>query len=166
MANPVPNPSSKIRSKSRWASVLGTSLIASVLFHTPVLAQKVYENVKINPNSPAQTMRGISGGSVSASQVAGANQTSTGPCVGFVDTKPNHTMVLTADSPNLSIIADSPEDTTMVVKGPGGVWCNDDYQGKNPGIAGAWLAGTYKIWIGSYQKSQYYPYTIHITPGR
>jgi hypothetical protein len=51
----------------------------------------------------------------------------------------------------------------MIIKGPGGVWCNDDFDGKNPGIVGEWLLGTYQIWIGSYKEKEYLPYTLKIT---
>jgi hypothetical protein len=50
----------------------------------------------------------------------------------------------------------------MVVKGPGGVWCNDDYQDKNAGISGQWLPGIYQVWVGNYNK-QKVPYTLKIS---
>jgi hypothetical protein len=108
-------------------------------------------------------IKGISGGSIPATNISDRAKTVTGPCVGFVDEKPDHTMVLTAffDYLNLQVLA--PEDTTIVIKGPGGIWCNDDYQAKNPGIAGQWLAGSYQIWVGSYQKDKYIPYIIKIS---
>jgi hypothetical protein len=54
----------------------------------------------------------------------------------------------------------------MSVKGPGGTWCNDDFDGKNPGIVGEWLPGTYQIWIGSYKENESLPYTLKITEGK
>ncbi|MHC5833095.1 MAG: hypothetical protein ACYT04_98205, partial [Nostoc sp.] len=57
----------------------------------------------------------------------------------------------------------SPEDTTIIIKGPGGTWCNDDFDGKNAGMIGEWLAGSYQIWVGSYEKGKYLPYTLQIT---
>jgi hypothetical protein len=51
----------------------------------------------------------------------------------------------------------------MIVVGPGGTWCNDDLDGKNPGIVGEWLPGIYNVWIGSYTKGQYLPYKLKIT---
>jgi len=63
----------------------------------------------------------------------------------------------------LAIEVQSPEDTTIVIKGPGGSWCNDEYQGKNPGLAGQWQPGTYGIWVGSYDKSKFHPYIIKIS---
>lgn len=60
----------------------------------------------------------------------------------------------------------SPKDTTIIVRGPGGIWCNDDFKGKNPGIAGQWLPGTYSIWVGSYDQTKYHPYVLRITERR
>jgi hypothetical protein len=108
-------------------------------------------------------VRGMSGGPVSASEVAGRGETGTGPCTGFVDEEPDHTLVLTNKFDYLKLEVDSPEDTTLIVSGPGGSWCNDEFDGKNPGIIGEWLPGTYRIWVGSYKRDKYLPYTLEIT---
>ncbi len=109
------------------------------------------------------TVRGMSGGTLTGRQVAGRGETPTGPCTGFFDQKPDHTLELTSKFDYLKIKVESPEDTTLVISGPGGSWCNDDFDGKNPGIIGEWLPGTYNIWIGSYKKDQYLPYTLEVT---
>lgn len=127
----------------------------------------IFENVTLNPNfSPDPvTLHGISGGPRTASEIAGRADTATGPCVGFVDDKPDHTIVLTHFFNSLSLQVESPEDTTLVVRGPGGSWCNDDYQNSNPAIAGQWFSGTYQIWVGSYDRNSYQPYVIRVTEG-
>lgn len=109
------------------------------------------------------TMRGISGGAVPAETIAGRQETPTGPCVGYMDEQPDHIVELTAFFNYLSLQVQSPEDTTLTISGPGGSWCNDDARGENPGIAGQWLAGTYRVWVGSYEKDQYHPYIIRIS---
>jgi hypothetical protein len=126
------------------------------------------ENVTIGPKFPPEplTVRGISGGSVSGENVAGRAETANGPCVGFVDEKPDHTLVITDFFNYLSLQVQGPEDTTIIVRGPGGTWCNDDSEGKNPGIAGEWLAGTYSVWVGSYNKTKNHPYILRITESR
>lgn len=131
----------------------------------PAQSQTIFENVTIRPRfSPdPMTIRGISGGSVSASNVAGRKQTPTGPCVGYMDEEPDHTLVLTSFFRYLSLVVESPQDTTLVISGPGGTWCNDDFQGKNPGIAGQWQAGTYRVWVGSYDTNNYNPYLIRLS---
>lgn len=132
--------------------------------------QPIFENVTISPglNQEIITIRGISGGPRAASKVAGRLETDTGPCVGFVDEKPDHTLTLTDFFNFLSLKVESSGDTTIVVQGPGGSWCNDDATGSNPGISGQWLEGVYKIWIGSYKgqsdaEVQYHPYVLYIS---
>lgn len=134
----------------------------------PAHSQTIFENVTIRPRfSPdPMTIRGISGGSVPATTVAGRRETPTGPCVGFVDEPPDHTLVLTSFFNYLSLQVESPQDTTLVVSGPGGTWCNDDFQGKNPGIAGQWQPGTYRVWVGSYDKNNYHAYIIRMSEVR
>ncbi|MBD2291968.1 hypothetical protein H6G06_00360 [Anabaena sphaerica FACHB-251] len=109
------------------------------------------------------TVRGMSGGSIPGKQVNGGSETPTGPCNGFVDEAPDHTLKLTSKFDYLKLQVESPADTTIMIKGPGGTWCNDDFDGKNPGIVGEWLQGIYQIWVGSYEKGKYLPYTLKIT---
>ncbi|AVH65092.1 hypothetical protein [Nostoc sp. 'Peltigera membranacea cyanobiont' N6] len=128
-------------------------------------APTIFGDVNIGPQfSPDPlTVRGMSGGSISGSKVGGRSETATGPCTGFVDETPDHTLVLTSKFDYLKLQVQSPEDTTIIIKGPGGTWCNDDFDGKNAGIIGEWLAGNYQIWVGSYEKGKYLPYTLKIT---
>lgn len=125
----------------------------------------IFENVTLSPNfSPDPvTVHGISGGAQPASDVSGRAETVTGLCTGFVDGEPDHTMVLTDYFDYLQLQVQSPENTMLLVRGPGGSWCNDTYEGANPGIAGQWFSGTYQIWIGSLETNRYHPYIIRIT---
>lgn len=127
----------------------------------PMLFGDVTVSRKFSPD-PLK-VRGMSGGTMSGKQIAGRYETPTGPCTGFFDEKPDHTLELTSKFDYLKLLVESPEDTTLIVKGPGGTWCNDDFEGKNPGIVGEWLPGTYNIWIGSFRKDRYFPYTLEIT---
>ncbi|MGF1535060.1 MAG: hypothetical protein ACFB4J_01060 [Elainellaceae cyanobacterium] len=129
---------------------------------TPTAAP-LFENVTLNPGAPDITVRGISGGSQIATLVSGRQETDTGACIGYVDTDADHRMVLTDFFEFLSLQVESPEDTTLVVRGPGGSWCSDDLNGRNPGILGAWSPGAYEIWVGSYQPGNYSPYVIRIS---
>lgn len=125
---------------------------------------QIFENVTIQyPFSPDPlTVRGMSGGSIPGSQIAGTETTPTGPCKGFMDEAPDHTLKLVSKFEYLKLVVNSPADTTMIIKGPGGTWCNDDFDDKNPGVVGEWLRGTYQIWIGSYKENDSLPYTLKI----
>lgn len=128
----------------------------------------IFEDVTLSPSFAPDptTVRGISGGATAANELVGRVETTTGPCNGFVDAAPDHTIVLTEFFGYLSLQVQSPEDTTLIVRGPGGTWCNDDFSGPNPGIAGQWLSGTYEIWVGSYAQDTYHPYVIRLTETR
>ncbi|NES73847.1 MAG: hypothetical protein F6K24_56030 [Okeania sp. SIO2D1] len=125
---------------------------------------EIFENVTITPGQQPSTVtvRGISGGSVETKNKAGTQGTDTGACAGFVDELPDHIMTLTEFFNFLSVKVRSSGDTTLLVDGPGGTWCNDDSSGVDPAIAGQWLEGEYKIWVGSHEQDQYHPYVIQI----
>ncbi|MBD2465993.1 hypothetical protein H6G89_33960 [Oscillatoria sp. FACHB-1407] len=157
------------------AIVAATGVLASFSNALPTRAQiaqsqplTIFENVTLSPGfSPdPTTVRGISGGPRPASDLAGRADTATGPCIGYIDEQPDHTVTLTEFFDYLSLQVESADDTTIVVRGPGGTWCNDDYNGVNPGIAGQWLSGTYEVWVGSYETNQYSPYVIRISDSR
>jgi hypothetical protein len=142
---------------------LATSLSILALAPFPAFAE-VTIAPRFSPN-PLE-LRGHVGGTVSVTDVVSQADTPTGPCTGFTHSRPNHTLVLTAFFNSLSLQVQSAEDTALAIEGPGGVWCNDDHQGKNPGISGQWLAGTYKIWVTSYSKNSAAPYTLRIREKR
>ncbi|WP_026082834.1 hypothetical protein [Mastigocladopsis repens] len=127
----------------------------------PPIFEDVIIGHKFSPDP--LTVRGMSGGAVPGREVAGRGETPTGSCTGYFDEEPDHTIELTSKFDYLKIQVESPEDTTLIVSGPGGSWCNDDFDGKNAGMIGEWLPGTYDVWIGSYKKDSYLPYTLKIT---
>lgn len=140
----------------------------------PVQAQAVilggssiFEDVRLGASFAPVVVRGISGGDTSATQLTGRSNTDTGPCLGFVDSQPDHRMELTNAFDFLSLQVQSTADTTLVVRGPGGIWCNDNYSlDFNPGMAGEWLPGLYEIWVGSHRVNRYHPYIIQISASR
>lgn len=146
------------------------SCSSSLIFSPPALSQSqpIFENITLSPGfrPDPESLRGISGGEVAARTISERIETSTGPCVGFVDRQPDHIISLTESFDYLSVEVESPEDTTLIISGPGGTWCNDDLQGKNPAIIGQWLAGNYRIWVGSYQRNKFHPYVVRLTETR
>jgi len=131
-------------------------------------AQKIlpmFGDVTIDKNfSPdPMLMRGVSGGSTPGRVIAGRRDTPTGACTGFFDEKPDHTLRLNRKFDYLKLKVTSSGDTALIVKGPDGIWCNDDLKGKNPEIVGEWLPGQYQLWLGSFSQDKHLPYTITIT---
>ena len=145
------------------ACLFGTSLLI-----LPAQAQSTAENATLSPGfSPdPKQLKGTGGGAISARDIAGRADTPTGGCSGFVAAQPEHILELKAFFKYLAVLVQSLEDTTIVVKGPGGTWCNDDYDGKNAGVSGQWLPGTYQVWVGSFKKGNALPHTLRITETR
>jgi hypothetical protein len=158
--------SNKMLNKVNCLLALASLSLASFGFSLPAQAGSgLFENATVSPKfqpDPIQ-LKGVSGGSKAASQVAGTAETPTGACLGFMDNQPDHALELTAFFKYLSISADSAADTTILVKGPGGVWCNDDFRGKNAGVSGQWLPGTYEVWVGGFAKNKSVPYVLKIS---
>ncbi len=103
-------------------------------------------------------LTGTSGGTVAASDLG---VTPTGPCRGQIAAAPNHTFVAEQAFSYLRVQVQASSDTTLVVEGPNGRRCNDDSDGFNPAIEGAYPAGTYNIWVGAYSAPG--AYTLNIT---
>ena len=128
-------------------------------------AQNIVKNITIDQGVTQAPLLvdGVSAGSLAALEVVRTEQTATGYCDGFVNQQPNHTLTLKKFFDFLKIEVDSSTDTTIVVQGPGGIWCNDDANHTNPVIEGQWQPGMYKIWIGSYQENVTNNYRIRIS---
>jgi hypothetical protein len=132
----------------------------------PVFGQNIYhKQIAFDRQliSNPFTVEGVVRGNVAASKIARTQTTATGYCDGFVDRKPNHILTLNSFFEFLKIEVESSADTTILIQGPGGVWCNDDFNNANPTIEGQWQPGSYKIWIGSYHQNIDRNYRIKIT---
>lgn len=126
---------------------------------------RMFEDIVLAPSfTPKITeLRGISGGEVETQKTSGRKSTETGPCIGFIDTTPDHKITLTKPFRYLKLQVKSSGDTVLLVRGPGGSWCSDDVSDRNPEIAGDWLEGTFEVWVGSYEKNTSFPYLLQIT---
>ncbi len=162
----------RTRELKKPGSLIPYGLLASFYFLLPASSMAnptssiaIFENVSIGVGfkPDPKIVQGVSGGAMNAREIAGTPETANGPCVGFVGEKPSHTLVLTSQFNYLRLQIESSDDTTLVIRGPGGTWCNDDYDKKNAGIAGQWLPGTYQVWVGSYKKDAFPAYRMRIT---
>lgn len=162
MANKMIN-----RSLQLSLTIITLLTLANIKFaaHADETPAPIFEDIVIGRefDSYPLIVNGMSGGNIAANQLAERTETPTGPCKGFFDREPDHTLQLTSKFDYLKLQVQSPKDTTLIIEGPGGSWCNDDLEGKNPGITGEWLPGEYKVWIGSYDQNDYLPYQLKIT---
>ncbi|TXD38464.1 caspase family protein [Lujinxingia vulgaris] len=122
-----------------------------------------YQRFSLSPGfSPDPAVgSGTAGGSRDASSLGGSP---TGPCAGNIDTSPDHRVTLQSSFSYLKFSASSPIDTSLVILGPGGSrYCNDDSDGLDPAIEGAFPAGEYEVYIGKVGTSDSASYTLEIT---
>ena len=154
-------------------NLLKLSLIGLMIFSPLAIAESLpakksalmFQDITISPqlNHDPEVVRGISGGAEETTKVSGRSKTETGDCIGFVDALPDHKITLTNSFKFLNLKVLSSGDTVLLIRGPGGSWCNDDTNGRNPSISGEWLKGTYEVWIGSYELNSSHPYLLQIT---
>jgi hypothetical protein len=159
------------------ASVLLALMSGQICLPNQTLAQEIkvtpkkaitltmFENVTLapSPNPTVKVLHGISGGAVETQKMSGRVETETGACIGFIDVVPDHTITLTRPFKYLELRVKSSGDTIMLIRGPGGSWCNDDVSDRNPIIAGEWLPGIYEVWIGSYEPNMSFPYLLEVS---
>jgi hypothetical protein len=146
-------------------SLSALSAIGVAVTTTPVQAQSIFDSAIVRPKFAPDPMqlKGVTGGQATTANVAGTAESDTGACLGYMETQPYHRLELKSRFRYLSIVASSSTDTTILIKGAGGTWCNDDFQGKDAGIAGEWLPGSYDVWVGSYARNKAIPYTLKLS---
>jgi hypothetical protein len=149
-------------------SIGALTAIGIAVTSTEAQAQSTFDSAIVQPKFAPDPMqlKGVTGGQSTAASVAGTKETETGACLGYMDSQPYHRIELKSRFRYLSIIASSSTDTTILVKGPGGTWCNDDFQGKDAGVSGEWLAGSYDVWVGQYSKTKAVPYVLRLSETR
>ena len=116
-----------------------------------------YRDFEIGANftPDPQVGTGHAGGPVEASTF--------GPgCVGMIDDSPDHVVTVTS-TVNLRMYALSAVDTTLVVRGPSGTFCDDDsHGGLNPEINARLAPGRYEVYVGRFGDDTG-PYTLTLT---
>ncbi|MCD9028012.1 hypothetical protein LDO26_07300 [Luteimonas sp. BDR2-5] len=100
-----------------------------------------------------QTGHGQTGGQVDASRY-GAH------CTGQIDSSPDHRLTITS-TVALRISVDSTTDSSLVIKGPGKVLCDDDSGGAlDAAVVDTFRPGEYEIYVGHLGNSGSYTLTI------
>lgn len=88
-------------------------------------------------------------------------------CLGYGSEQPSHVLVLAEDTNRLNMSVVSEGDTTLLVEGPRGIDCNDNYRRNSRDAAlrgGKWPAGTYRIWVGAFERGDRIDYELLVSP--
>lgn len=86
-------------------------------------------------------------------------------CPGYWAQQPQHVVSLPAGMPYFRVDVVSGTDTTLAIVTPDGqVWCNDDGgEGRNPRLEGQFPAGTYAVYVGTYQPGHRANYNVQLS---
>ncbi|MBD2777997.1 hypothetical protein [Iningainema tapete] len=142
--------------------------IINAIIPIPVIADTAsnFGKISLAPGFSVNngTVGGYTGGSYSLSAISNRDR-DRNACIGFASPKPDHILVLEKDLPRLKIQVDSGgKDTTLLVKGPDEILCGDD-TGRNKDASieqSKWKAGTYSIWVGTFNSGTKLNYTLSI----
>lgn len=97
---------------------------------------------------------GTSGGNIDASTLSAG-------CSGWVSSTPDHILDARGAFSTMRILGHSSGDVTLVVQKPDGSYlCNDDAEGTDPVVEGSFAAGSYRIWVGSYEQGRNAQYRL------
>jgi hypothetical protein len=118
-----------------------------------------HESLIIDAGDGISRLQGRAGGAADARELDEPS------CVGFTQSDPDHIITLT-DRLELEISVQSRVDTTLVVHGPHGWMCNDDAYDIYPALDGSFPPGTYRVWVGTYERLDSDDYLLTISPTR
>ncbi|HHX91723.1 MAG TPA: peptidase S1 [Paracoccus sp.] len=143
-----------------------TAALALPLVATTAIAQ----NYNLRPSYGAISLQaGFLPDPVTRSMRAGGDHhfRGGGGCPGgaWFANAPDYRLHYRAGGYALSFYVRAPGDTAMLVNDPTGTWyCNDDYQGLNPGVVfNNPRSGQYDVWLGTYNRSRVGNSVLYIT---
>ena len=116
-----------------------------------------YGGLAIAPDTGPASLRGRGGGTREAHVI--------GPgCVGFIAMAPDHILTLEhAMRLRVSARATDADLVLLLRDSEGRVLCNDDADGRNPEIYDELEAGTWSVYVGSYEPSHYPEYVLRVS---
>lgn len=86
-------------------------------------------------------------------------------CLGYGSQEPSHLLELESDQGRLQLRVESDSDTTLLIQGPNGINCNDNYTRHHRDAAitqRIWPAGLYRIWVGSFDRGDRVNYRLRV----
>ncbi len=139
--------------RRRLAAIAAAALVCAV----SAASAQTYSSFTIGAGfvPDPQTGSGTTGGSRDAS-IYGGN------CTGKIASNPDHVINVTS-AVNLKLYTESTTDSTLVLVGPSGTFCDDDSHGNMDAEINAQLApGRYEVYIGNFTDTSG-SYTLTLT---
>lgn len=151
----------------------GLGIAFSSVLLTQLFSQSVVAQVLVPAGSEAATFteqgirfEGTTGGELNLMGLARRDRRRR-LCLGYGNAEPDHVLILAEDVARLSLAVESNGgDTTLLVEGPRGIDCNDNVgrNNRDAAVRGSnWPAGTYRIWVGSFDQGDRVDYKLLIS---
>jgi hypothetical protein len=86
-------------------------------------------------------------------------------CPGFYAERPDLVLELT-ETGDWGVMVEASANSTLVVLGPGGVSCNDDFAGWNPGVFQTFEPGEYRVFVGARTAATGFPFRLSVVRER
>lgn len=128
---------------------------------SPVQSQEALKSIQPRFSPDPQVYMGATAGRVALQAIAQTDKVN-GQCQGFANQQPNYVLKVKESFALLSLKAFATGNEgglSLLVKGPDGVYCRD---ASNPELLGAWVSGSYLIWVGS-KKGDRLPFRLSIS---
>lgn len=134
---------------------VSAALAMVTLAATEVWAQGgTYGGGVISPGGPPAILSGQSGGPRNASSMGSS-------CRGSIAMAPDHMFNVVAPMHVTIEVLNQGGDTTLVVMGPSGVFCDDDSAGSlRPRVSQMMMPGIYQVFVGTYGSGGMHAYTL------
>lgn len=144
---------------------LGVSLTAITLVALWLSRPVTASETPITLTAGEAEIQGVTGGSLSFLELA-ARDRRRKLCLGYGRRNPDYILELTARQPHLRIAVESNGgDTTLLIQGPRGIDCNDNYRREHQDAAVTTEnapAGTYRIWVGAFNQGEQLNYILRV----
>lgn len=125
-------------------ALLGLALVPIFLAVSPSMSQEALKPIAPKFTPDPQVYSGSAGGDVPLQSLATSQ--ANGQCQGLTQQAPNHTLTVQKNFGFLALKVAGDRNLSLLVKGPDGIYCRS---GKSPELSGAWIAGTYEIWVST-----------------
>lgn len=140
----------------RHSNLVGSAALAACALLAP-LARAQTINLSTGFMPDPNVVQGMAGGPVAANTVQQ-------DCRGFIPTQPSHILTTPTGFRFLRVFAESPQDTTLMIRSVQQTWCADDTYGTNPGLDLDNLPpGRYDIYVGSYYQGRMAPFRLSLS---
>ncbi|MEO0406109.1 MAG: hypothetical protein AAF289_02035 [Cyanobacteria bacterium P01_A01_bin.135] len=145
-----------------YALLCGLGVVGLI---SPAVGQSAanFGSATLRNGSVARPLQGHTQGTTPLSTIA--RQDAQGNhCIGYGESEPDHILILPQALSRITLSVNSGgQDTTLLVRGGGQVFCADDSNNADARLqAQNWGPGEYQVWVGSFDPGVRYDYQLGV----